>query len=64
MVTTGKIYVGPRDLDFPVRGALNVDAARQDFGFNPQIGVQEGFHRYYEWLRNSPFWQKKIKLSK
>lgn len=64
MVTTGKIYVGPRDLDFPVRGSLNVDAARQDFGFNPRIGVQEGFHRYYEWLRNSPFWQKKIKLSK
>jgi nucleoside-diphosphate-sugar epimerase len=56
----GTIEVRGKDADFPSRGALNIDAAREDFGFDPQVDVQEGFHKYYEWLKHSPYWQKKL----
>ena len=59
IVGKGNINVRDRDLDFPSRGALNIDAARNDFGFNPQVDVEEGFQRYYDWLSNSTFWSKK-----
>jgi nucleoside-diphosphate-sugar epimerase len=55
----GTIEVKDKDADFPSRGALNIDAARKDFGYNPKVDVEEGFERYYEWLSNSPFWSKK-----
>ena len=55
----GTINVRDKDADFPSRGALNIDAARRDFGYNPKVDVEEGFERYYEWLSNSPFWSKK-----
>lgn len=55
----GYINVRGRDLDFPSRGALNIDAARRDFGFDPKVDVEEGFQIYYEWLSNSPFWSQK-----
>jgi UDP-glucose 4-epimerase len=51
----GEIIVGNRDLDFPSRGALNIDAARRDFGFDPKIGVEQGFQNYYDWLKNDPY---------
>jgi UDP-glucose 4-epimerase len=57
----GTIQVRDRDLAFPSRGALNIDAARQDFGFDPKIDIEEGFRRYYEYLCSSPFWKDKIK---
>ena len=57
----GTIQVRDRDLAFPSRGALNVDAARQDFGFDPKVDIEEGFRRYYEYLCSSPFWKDKIK---
>jgi UDP-glucose 4-epimerase len=59
IVGKGSIEVGDRDLDFPSRGALNIDAARRDFGFDPKVDVEEGFQIYYDWLANSPFWSKK-----
>jgi hypothetical protein len=40
---------------------LNIDAARQDFDFDPKVDIEEGFQRYYEYLRSSPFWKDKIK---
>jgi UDP-glucose 4-epimerase len=55
----GRINVRDRDLDFPSRGALNIDAARRDFGFNPQVDVEEGFQKYYDWLSTSEYWTKK-----
>jgi nucleoside-diphosphate-sugar epimerase len=55
----GTINVRDKDADFPSRGALNIDAARRDFGYNPQVDVEEGFQKYYEWLSNSPFWTSK-----
>jgi len=55
----GTLLVKDKDADFPSRGALNIDAARRDFNFDPKIDVEEGFERYYEWLSNSAFWSKK-----
>jgi len=51
----GEIIVGNRDLDFPSRGSLNIDAARRDFGFDPKVDVDEGFQNYYNWLKNDPY---------
>jgi len=58
VVGKGEIEVGDRDLDFPSRGALNIDAARQDFGFDPKVDVEEGFQIYYDWLKNSSYFNK------
>jgi nucleoside-diphosphate-sugar epimerase len=59
IVGQGTIEVRDKDADFPSRGALNIDAARKDFGYDPQVDVEEGFQRYYEWLNNSLYWAKK-----
>jgi UDP-glucose 4-epimerase len=55
----GSIEVKDKDADFPSRGALNIDAARKDFGYDPKVDVEEGFQKYYEWLSSSPFWSSK-----
>ena len=52
----GTIVVRDKDADFPSRGALNIDAARRDFGFDPKVDVEEGFEKYYEWLSASEYW--------
>jgi len=57
----GTIEVKDKDADFPSRGALNIDAARKDFGYDPKVDVEEGFERYYEWLSTSRYWKDKIK---
>jgi nucleoside-diphosphate-sugar epimerase len=59
IVGRGTIEVRDKDADFPSRGALNIDAARKDFGYFPQVDVEEGFQAYYEWLNNSVYWSKK-----
>jgi len=59
IVGHGTVEVRDKDADFPSRGALNIDAARRDFGFDPQVDIEEGFQRYYEWLDNSVYWSKK-----
>lgn len=51
----GEIIVGEKDADFPSRGALNIDAARRDFGFDPKVSVEQGFQIYYNWLKNDPY---------
>jgi nucleoside-diphosphate-sugar epimerase len=56
----GSIECRDKDADFPSRGALNISAARNKFGFNPQVDVEEGFQRYYKWFCESPYWQSKI----
>ena len=60
IVGKGTINVRDKDADFPSRGALNIDAARRDFGYDPKVDVEEGFQKYYEWLSVSPYWSKKI----
>jgi nucleoside-diphosphate-sugar epimerase len=57
---SGQIECRDKDADFPSRGALNIDAARRDFGFAPQVDVEEGFQRYHNWFKESPFWKSKL----
>jgi nucleoside-diphosphate-sugar epimerase len=57
IVGRGTIEVRDKDADFPSRGALNIDAARNDFGYNPKVDVEQGFQAYYEWLNNSEYWK-------
>lgn len=59
IVGKGNIEVRNKDKDFPSRGALNINAAKQDFGYDPKVDVEEGFQKYYEWLNDSPFWSRK-----
>jgi nucleoside-diphosphate-sugar epimerase len=60
IVGRGTIEVRDKDVDFPSRGALNIDAARRDFDYFPQVDVEEGFRAYYEWLSNSAYWCDKF----
>jgi nucleoside-diphosphate-sugar epimerase len=60
IVGKGSIEVRDKDADFPSRGALNIDAARRDFGYDPKVDVEEGFQKYYEWLSTSEYWQSKL----
>ena len=59
IVGQGTIEVRDKDADFPSRGALNILAARRDLGFNPQVDIDEGFKKYYDWLTNSVYWTQK-----
>ena len=57
---SGTVNVRDKDADFPSRGALNIDAARNDFGYNPKVDVEEGFRLYHKWFTESKYWQQKI----
>jgi nucleoside-diphosphate-sugar epimerase len=54
----GTVEVRDKDADFPSRGALNIDAARRDLGFDPRVDIEEGFLRYHDWLRSSNYWKQ------
>ena len=56
---SGSVEVRGKDPDFPSRGALNIDAARRDFGYDPKVDVEEGFHKYYEWLSQSTYYNRR-----
>lgn len=49
----GELIVGPRDLSFPKRGRLSINKAIRDFNYSPKVNVQDGFKKYYEWLKTS-----------
>jgi len=55
----GSVRVNDRDSNFPSRGSLNIDLAQQDFGYSPQIDIEEGFQEYFNWLNNSTYWKSK-----
>ena len=61
LVGKGTIECRDKDADFPSRGALNINAARRDFGYDPQVDVEEGFQQYYNWLSDSVYWLEKIR---
>ena len=61
IVGRGTIAISQRDQDFPSRGALNIDAAKNLLGFYPKVDVKEGFERYYSWLSQSSYWQEKLR---
>jgi nucleoside-diphosphate-sugar epimerase len=56
----GSVEIQDRDLAFPKRGRLSIDRAVRDFGYNPTVNVEEGFRRYYDWFKNSYYWQAKL----
>jgi UDP-glucose 4-epimerase len=59
IVGNGSVKVNDKDSSFPSRGSLNIDAARRDFGYSPQIDIEEGFWEYFNWLNNSTYWKSK-----
>ena len=54
---SGSIRIADRDASFPSRGRLSIERARNDFGFNPTINVEDGFQRYLNWLESSMYWK-------
>jgi len=56
----GNLEVLDRDLSFPKRGRLNINRAVQELGYDPQVNVEEGFRRYYNWFQRSHYWQSKL----
>jgi nucleoside-diphosphate-sugar epimerase len=49
-----------RDPNFPSRGSLSIQAARQAFDYSPTIDIEEGFKRYIDWIRTSTYWKKHL----
>lgn len=60
IVGLGNIEVRDKDVDFPSRGALNIDKARNRLGYNPKVDVEEGFYAYHKWLSKSRYWNDKL----
>ena len=58
IVGKGKINISDKDINFPSRNALDISAARRDFGYDPKIDIEIGFQQYYEWLKASKFYTK------
>ena len=59
IVGKGTVEIQDKSIDFPSRGALDIDRARVILGYDPKIDVEEGFQRYYEWFKNSVYWSQK-----
>jgi len=59
IVGKGKIECRDKDADFPSRGALNINRARDILGYDPKVDVEEGFQNYFNWLNNSVYWSPK-----
>jgi nucleoside-diphosphate-sugar epimerase len=55
----GSLEVAPRDLSFPKRGRLDISRAVRELGYTPQVNVEEGFQRYYDWYSQNPvLWRR------
>ncbi len=50
----GDLIIADRDLSFPKRGRLSIMKAIRDLGYAPQVNVEEGFQRYYDWYNKNP----------
>jgi nucleoside-diphosphate-sugar epimerase len=59
IVGQGSIKVNDPDNNFPSRGQLNTTRAYNDFGFVPEVNIEQGFQEYYEWLKDSFYGIKK-----
>jgi UDP-glucose 4-epimerase len=49
----GSIKLCEPDENFPRRGALNSTRAQLDFGYEPQVDIEQGFRTYYNWMMQS-----------
>jgi nucleoside-diphosphate-sugar epimerase len=59
IVGQGTIQVNAADNSYPSRGQLNTNRAYNDFGFLPEVDIEQGFQEYYEWLKDSFYGIKK-----
>lgn len=58
IVGSGEIVVDDKEFGYPSRGKLNIDLAKQDFNYDPKVNIEEGFKKYYEWLKGSSYYTK------
>lgn len=63
IVGQGDYEILDRDLNFPKRGRLSINRARTVLGYDPVIDVDKGMELYYNWLKESTYWQQKLSLS-
>jgi nucleoside-diphosphate-sugar epimerase len=55
----GSLELADRDLSFPKRGRLSIMKAQRDLGYTPQVDVEQGFQRYYDWYNQNPIlWRR------
>ena len=55
----GSLEIAPRDLSFPKRGRLDISRAVRELGYTPQVNVEQGFQRYYDWYSQNPvLWRR------
>jgi nucleoside-diphosphate-sugar epimerase len=55
----GTLEIQDRDLSFPKRGRLSIMRAQRDLGYAPQVDVEQGFQRYYDWYNQNPIlWRR------
>ena len=55
----GSLEIADRDLSFPKRGRLSIMKAQRDLGYTPQVNVEQGFQRYYDWYSQNPvLWRR------
>jgi nucleoside-diphosphate-sugar epimerase len=49
----GHINFEGADAEYPSRASLCIDRAREDFGYEPKVDIEQGFQLYYHWLKTS-----------
>jgi len=55
----GVIEQQERSAMYPSRGRLSINSARRDLAFDPQINIEQGFKRYYDWYnQDSLLWHR------
>ena len=54
----GSMRINEADENFPSRGALNIQRARLDFGYEPLVDIEQGFRTYHGWLEHSIYGHK------
>lgn len=53
----GTINIRDKQPEFPSRGNLNIYRAQLELGYSPRVNIEQGFQKYYEWLKANPvFW--------
>jgi nucleoside-diphosphate-sugar epimerase len=57
IVGQGHVQIRLPDTNFPTRGQLNIQRARLDFEYTPQIDIEQGFRLYYDWLIDNPIYR-------
>jgi nucleoside-diphosphate-sugar epimerase len=57
IVGRGHVQIRSPDTNFPTRGQLNIQRAKLDFKYHPQVDIEQGFRLYYDWLIDNPIYR-------